>query len=209
MIRIRTRFAAAAAAGAAVVASLAAVVPTADAAPSSTTLSSTAPLAPVASVDLQRYLGDWNQVAAIPQIFQIQCARNSRATYTFVDASTIGVRNTCRTWLGFSSSVTGQAKVLDPATNAQLRVSFNGIPNFGDTSQPNYVITYVSPDYSTAIVGDPARRSGFVLSRTPDLQGITWSQIRDIVIERGYDPCAFRITPVAGGRQDRSKLCTL
>lgn len=206
MIRIRTRLAAAAAAGAAVVASLAAVAPTADAAAAQAT---TAPLAPVASVDLQRYLGDWNQVAAIPQIFQIQCARDSRATYTAVDASTIGVRNTCRTWLGFSSSVTGQAKVLDPTTNAQLRVSFNGIPNFGDTSQPNYVITYLSPDYSTAIVGDPARRSGFVLSRTPDLQGITWSQIRDIVTERGYDACRFRITPVAGGRQDRSRLCTL
>ncbi|GAA4116913.1 hypothetical protein GCM10022215_16990 [Nocardioides fonticola] len=206
MIRIRTRLAAAAAAGAAVVASLAAVAPTADAAAAQAT---TAPLAPVASVDLQRYLGDWNQVAAIPQIFQIQCARDSRATYTAVDASTIGVRNTCRTWLGFSSSVTGQATVLDPTTNAQLRVNFNGIPNFGDTSQPNYVITYLSPDYSTAIVGDPARRSGFVLSRTPDLQGITWSQIRDIVTERGYDACKFRITPVAGGRQDRSRLCTL
>lgn len=200
------RAALASSAAALMTAALVAVAPTSARAAEATPA---APLAPVASVDLQRYLGDWNQVAAIPQIFQLQCARNSRATYTAIDASTIGVRNTCRTWLGFSSSVTGKATVLDPSTNAQLRVAFNGIPNFGDTSQPNYVITYLSPDYSTAIVGDPARQSGFVLSRTPNLEGITWSQIRQIVTDRGYDACRFRVTPVAGGRQDRTKLCNL
>lgn len=204
MSRLRTRLAAAAASALAVGASLAAV--TAGPANAATT---TTPLPAVSSVDLNQYLGHWNQVAAIPQIYQIQCARNSGADYTLVDPDTIGVVNTCTTWFGTKSKVTGKADVLDPTTNAQLRVSFNGIPNFGDTTKPNYVITYLAPDYSFAIVGDPARQSGFVLSRTPQLQGITWHQVREIVEARGYDSCRFRVTPVAGGRQDRVKLCTL
>lgn len=186
----------------------------AQAAPASQAASASTPLPPVASVDLARYLGRWYQVAAIPQPYQLQCARNSTAVYTAVDADTIGVRNTCSTWLGpltdlLLGTVTGKADVLDPTTNAQLRVSFDGIPSFGDTSTPNYVITYLAPDYSFAIVGDPARQSGFVLSRTPALQGITWSQVRQIVEARGYDSCRFKVTPVAGGRQDRVRLCTL
>lgn len=161
----------------------------------------------VSSVDLARYAGQWEQVAAIPQLYQLQCARNSRATYTLIDADTVGVRNTCRTWLGTTSGVTGTAEVRDPATNASLRVSFDGVPAFDDTSKPNYVITYLAPDYSLAVVGDPARRSGFVLSRTPTLQGTTWREVRRIVEARGYDSCRFVITPVAGGRQDRTPLC--
>lgn len=166
-----------------------------------------APLPPVASVDLTRYVGEWQQVAAIPQLFQLQCARNSRAVYTVVDADTIGVTNTCTTWLGTSSGVTGTADVRDPATDAQLRVTFDGVPAFDDTTKPNYVITFLAPDYSFAVVGDPDRRSGFVLSRTPRLQGITWPQVRRIVEARGYDSCRFVVTPVAGGRQDRTPLC--
>jgi apolipoprotein D and lipocalin family protein len=201
MSRIRTRLLAALGA---VTASLALVVPLtgpAEARPAQESLTS------VSSVDLSRYVGQWEQVAAIPQIYQLQCARDNRATYTLVDADTVGVRNTCRTWLGSTSGVTGTAEVRDPATNASLRVSFDGVPAFDDTSKPNYVITYLAPDYSFAVVGDPARRSGFVLSRTPRLQGITWGEVRRIVEARGYDSCRFVVTPVAGGRQDRTPLC--
>lgn len=204
MSRMRPRLAAAAA----VLATLAAGLVAAGGAPAQAATTAEA-LQPVSSVDLSRYVGRWEQVAAIPQIYQAQCSRNSRAVYTAVDADTIGVVNTCRTPLGFDSSVKGRADVLDPATNAQLRVSFNFIPSFGDASKPNYVITYLAPDYSLAIVGDPDRRSGFVLSRTPELQGITWHQVREIVEARGYDSCRFAVTPVVGGRQDRARLCTL
>ena len=170
------------------------------------TATAAGPLAPVASVDLQRYLGRWEQVAAIPQVFQLQCARNSRAVYTAVDTDTIGVTNTCSTWLGGTSTVTGKADVLDPVTNAQLRVGFDGIPAFGDTTKPNYVITYLAPDYSWAVVGDPDRNSGFVLSRTPKLP-VTKKQLKRVIESRGYNSCLFLNTPVDGGRQDRLPLC--
>ncbi|WP_370248056.1 lipocalin family protein [Nocardioides sp.] len=206
MSRIRTALAAATALFA-VLGTAGAVEAAAPSSPAVPSNPASQPLAPVASVDLSRYLGQWEQVAAIPQLFQIQCARNSRAVYTAVDADTIGVTNTCRTWLGRTSRVTGTADVRDAATNAQLRVSFNGIPAFGDTSQPNYVITYLAPDYSWAVVGDPGRDSGFVLSRTPTLP-VSWARLRAVIEDRGYDSCRFRVTPVDSGRQDRARVCT-
>jgi apolipoprotein D and lipocalin family protein len=166
------------------------------------------PLPPVPSVDLQQYSGQWREVASIPQIYTVQCFKNSTATYRVVDASTISVVNSCRTILGTTSRVTGTAKALD-ATNASLRVSFQGVPSFGSSSTPNYVVTYLAPDYSWALVGDPDRRSGFVLSRSALLTDAQWSQVRATVEARGYDSCRFKVTRQDGGRTDRARLCTL
>jgi apolipoprotein D and lipocalin family protein len=164
------------------------------------------PLPPVPSVDLQKYAGEWREVASIPQIYTFQCFKNTTATYRVVDASTISVVNRCRTILGTSSTVNGTATALD-ATGASLRVSFQGVPSFGSASTPNYVITYLAPDYSWALVGDPDRRSGFVLSRSASLTDAQWKQVRATVEARGYDSCRFKVTRQDGGRSDRTALC--
>lgn len=165
------------------------------------------PLPPVPSVDLNRYVGVWKEVASIPQIFTLQCLSKTTATYAVVNPSTISVVNRCESLFGIPSTVTGQATVLDPATNAQLRVAFNGVPNFGTTTTPNYVITALAPDYSWAIVGDPGRSSGFVLSRSGVLTKAQWSQVRSTLTQRGYNTCSFFTTPQPGGRLFKLPLC--
>ncbi|MEH3034476.1 MAG: lipocalin family protein [Aeromicrobium erythreum] len=168
----------------------------------------TTPLPPVPSVDLQRYAGQWNELASIPQIYTAQCRKDTTAQYTVLDASTVGVKNTCTSFFGIRSTVDGTAKALDP-TNASLRVTFQGIPSFGSSSTPNYVVTALAPDYSWAIVGDPDRRSGFVLSRSTSFTDAQWKQVRAIVEARGYDSCRFVTTKTTGGRSDRTPLCRL
>lgn len=170
--------------------------------------SAPAPLPPVKKVDLERYVGTWREVASIPQIYTFQCARDTTAKYGLVDARTVSVLNTCGTWIGGSSSVKGTAKALD-ATGASLRVTFQGVPSFGSATTPNYVVTYLASDYSWALVGDPDRRSGFVLSRSGVLTDAQWKAVRTTVESRGYDSCRFRTTPQAGGRTDRTDLCRL
>lgn len=164
------------------------------------------PLPPVPSVDLQRYAGQWREVASIPQLYTLQCFRNTTAAYRVVDARTISVTDTCRTILGTTSTVRGTATALD-ATGASLRVTFQGIPSFGSSSTPNYVVTALAPDYSWALVGDPDRRSGFVLSRSASLTSAQWKQVRATVEARGYDSCRFTVTRQDGGRSDRARLC--
>jgi apolipoprotein D and lipocalin family protein len=53
------------------------------------------PLRTVASVDLQRYLGTWYEIATIPASFQKNCV-GVTTTYTLRPDGKLGVLNRCR-----------------------------------------------------------------------------------------------------------------
>ncbi|MFZ2176448.1 MAG: lipocalin family protein [Rhodococcus sp. (in: high G+C Gram-positive bacteria)] len=168
------------------------------------------PLAPIPSLDVQRYMGTWYQLAAIPQPFNLNCARDTRATYALIDPSNVSVANSCTTWTGGASGINGNARVNDPVTNAQLHVSFPSVPFQNSPDGPtNYVVTYIADDYSWALVGDPTRFSGFVLSRTPGVDDARWKDIRGVVESRGYNACLFLTSPATGGREGIQPLCTI
>lgn len=158
------------------------------------------------AVDLERYAGTWYQVAALPQPYTLQCAYDTTADYGVIDDTTISVNNSCGTVFGGRSSIEGTATVR---SHASLRVNFPGVPFQDPEGATNYRVTYLAEDYSLAIVGDPSRFSGFVLSRTPELSAETWSQVRSIIESRGWNSCTFLTVPAAGGRGDVTPLCTL
>ncbi|WP_327147064.1 lipocalin family protein [Nocardia sp. NBC_01329] len=168
------------------------------------------PLAPIETLDVQRYLGVWNQVAALPQPYNLECARDTTADYQLVDASNIRVENQCTTWTGATNRIVGNARVNDPVSRAQLHVSFPDVPLQNSLDGPtNYIVTFVADDYSWAVVGDPFRLSGFVLSRSPAVDPARWRAIRQIVADRGYDPCLLLTSPTPGGATDIRPLCTM
>ena len=158
------------------------------------------------AVDLNRYAGTWYQVAALPQPYTLQCYRDTTAEYGVINPSTISVRNSCVTPSGSESSIEGSATVR---SDASLRVNFPGVPFQNPDGPTNYRVTYLESDYSLAILGDPRRGSGFVLSRTPALSAEQWSKVREIVEDRGYNSCTFLTVPMEGGRGDIVPLCLL
>ncbi|WJZ03677.1 lipocalin family protein [Corynebacterium freiburgense] len=170
-------------------------------------LSSTGPELPEfgRTVDLDKYAGTWYQVAAIPQPYTLMCTHDTKAQYEKVDDTTISVVNSCGTPLE-PSRIDGQATVRSQAT---LRVDFNGIPFQPQNKPDNYRVTHLAEDYSLSIVGSPNRNAGFVLSRTPSLSPEQWREVRGIVEQRGWWPCAFLTTPMAGGRGDVTPLCAI
>lgn len=189
-------------------ATAAALALTALAAPAAQAQPVWSPLPPVAALDVERYLGTWNQVAAVPQPFNLECARDTQANYQLIDANNVRVQNSCRTWDGGTSGIVGNARVNDPVTRAQLHVSFPSVPFQNSPDGPtNYVVTYVAEDYSWALVGDPARFSGFVLSRSTEVTPQRWAQIKQVVAGRGYNTCFFLTSPTAGGAADIRPLC--
>lgn len=157
------------------------------------------------AVDLGRFAGTWYQVAALPQPYSLQCAHNTTAEYGVIDDSTISVRNSCGTLFGGRSGIEGTATVR---SDASLRVNFPGVPFQNPDGPVNYRVTHLEEDYSLAVVGDPNRLSGFVLSRTPDLSPEEWSRVRGIVESRGWNSCLFLTVPMDGGRGDVTPLCT-
>ncbi|MDI9917932.1 lipocalin family protein [Rhodococcus sp. IEGM 1379] len=166
------------------------------------------PLQPVQSLDVGRYVGDWYQLAAVPQPFNLMCAKDTQARYEVLDASNVSVRNTCTTWTGQQGGIVGNARVIDLVTNAQLHVSFPGVPTQeGLDGPPNYIVTYIADDYSWALVGDPLRLSGFVLSRSPVVDAAGWSEIRRVAEAQGYNACTILTSPTTEGVQDVQPLC--
>ncbi|PXW94155.1 apolipoprotein D and lipocalin family protein [Sphaerotilus hippei] len=146
------------------------------------------PLPVVASVDLERYLGIWHEVASLPNRFQSGCVADTQAEYRRVDGA-IEVRNRCRRADGQFESVTGVAKVVPDSGNAKLRVSFFR-PFYG-----NYWVLALDPDYRWALVGEPGRRFGWVLSRTPVLPAADLEAALARAAALGYDRGAFRLSP--------------
>ena len=168
------------------------------------------PLAPVPSLDLDRYLGTWNQVAAVPQPFNLICARDTQANYQMIDEFNIRVENTCTTWTGGENRIVGNARVNDTATKAQLHVSFPGVPTQESQEGPtNYIVAYIADDYSWAFVGSPNRTSGFVLKRTPDVSVEQFREIRSVVESLGYDSNFITTTPTPGGATTIQQLSTV
>ena len=156
------------------------------------------PLETVASVDLDRYLGRWFEIASYPAWFQKGCTATT-ADYSLREDGLIKVVNSCRkgTLDGKPKQSTGRAKVIDTATNAKLKVSFFR-PFWGD-----YWIIDLDPDYQWAVVGVPNRKYLWILSRTPLMDDTVYDDLLSRLPAMGYDPARLNRTPQpeTGGAQ--------
>ena len=157
------------------------------------------PLATVTQVDLDRYAGRWYEIAKIPNRFQRQCISDTTATYTRNADGTVAVVNRCRTREGRFEEARAIARVVDPRTNAKLEVSFFSLlgwrPVWGD-----YWILALGHDYDYAVIGEPSRRYGWILSRTPTLSAATRVTIDRRLRELGYGPEQFEDSPHSAER---------
>lgn len=164
--------------------------------------------APVPRLDLNRYLGTWRQLAAVPQFFNLPCARDTQANYPLDPQGNIAVRNSCITWANTVNEITGTAVVNDRETGAQLHVSFPGVPTQDSLNGPtNYIVTALGPEYSWAVVTDPSRLSGFVLAREPALDAAAWQQVRAAITAAGQNLCFYLTSPTTGGESSIVPLC--
>ena len=148
-----------------------------------------APLTTVSDVDLSRYLGKWYEIASYPAWFQKGCT-GSTADYSMLPDGRIRVVNRCfkNSLDGPLKASKGKAEVVDPKTNARLKVTFFW-PFKGD-----YWIIDLDDDYQWAVVGVPSRKYLWILSRTPTLDGALYDGILRRVIEKGYDPTRLNLT---------------
>jgi apolipoprotein D and lipocalin family protein len=117
-------------------------------------------------VDVNKYLGDWYQIAHVPLWFEgisdCACARQ-RLTATS-NAGIIGVLNTCTKDDGSTYSISGTASDDNASTNSKFTVSFEGVPFKG-----SYWIVGLDTQYRYAVVTDQGGDALYILSKTPTL----------------------------------------
>ena len=151
-----------------------------------------APPATVPSLDLNRYLGTWYEIASFPQSFQEGCVATT-ATYSLREDGDVRVFNRCRDLRldGPERTATGRARLSPHPSGARLKVSFFW-PFWGD-----YWVLELGEDYEYAVVGDPSRDYLWILSRTPTLDEATYEAIVARLTAQGYEIERLRRTPQA------------
>ena len=147
-----------------------------------------APLAneSVPALDLQRYSGQWHEIAHLPMFFQRKCVGNTTATYSPQPDGKIGVRNACDDKDGNRIASEGTARLVE-GHPGRLQVRF--APDWlawAPMVWADYWVIELDPDYTWAVVGGPSHKYLWILSRTPSMDRALFDGIRARAAQRGY-----------------------
>lgn len=163
----------------------------------------------VDKVDLNQYLGLWNELYRIPNRFQDNSSESksvcydTTAEYTELPGGGIRVRNTCKRKIdGVEKSEVAEARggVIENSANAKLTVNFTGmaILRWVGIGNGNYWILGLGAvnkqnQYSWALVGDPDRKYGWILAREKTLPAAELAKIFAIAEANGYEKARFSL----------------
>jgi apolipoprotein D and lipocalin family protein len=136
----------------------------------------------VSSVDLNRYMGVWYEIARLPNFFErkLKCVS---ATYTLRDDGKITVLNKGN-YISYplkSTSSQGVAWVPDQKSPAKLKVQF-----FWPFSG-NYWIMELDNEYRYVLVGDPSLKYLWILARDKKMDDSTYRMLLKKAVDNGYD----------------------
>jgi apolipoprotein D and lipocalin family protein len=117
---------------------------------------------PAKPVDAERlWSGRWLEIGRLPMSITDGCVAGA-SNYTVVSATRVDVRDTCDRDVpgGREVSIGGRGEILDPGTNAKLRVRY-----FGGFVTWDYWILDRADDYSWFIAADPTFDKLFIYTR--------------------------------------------
>lgn len=149
-------------------------------------------LQPIArDIDLKRFMGDWYVIGNIPTFIEKE-AYNSKESYKLEDDGT-----TIPTTFTFNKGgFDGPLKTMHPKgfvqggeTNSEWRMQF--IWPF----KSDYLITYLSSDYQTTIVGVPSRKYAWIMARTKTIPDETYDELVKELERQGHDISKLRKVP--------------
>jgi len=136
----------------------------------------------VKSLDLNRYLGTWYEIARFPHSFEKNLV-GVTATYSLRDDGKIKVLNQGykNTLDGELSVAEGKAKIADPLKPANLKVSFFWI------FYAEYNVLELDENYQYAMIGSSSDKYFWILCRTPQMDSATYEMLLEKARNRGYN----------------------
>ena len=141
-------------------------------------------------VDLNRFMGDWYVLAAIPTFLEKE-AYNAVESYRLNDDGTIATTFTFRKG-GFSGpekryNPTGY--VLDTQSNAVWGMQFVW------PIKADFRIIYLSEDYGITIIGRNKRDYVWLMGRSPVIADADYQALKRFIADQGYDINQLRQVP--------------
>lgn len=140
------------------------------------------PLETVNTLDLNRYLGSWYEIARYPHRFEKNLVA-AKADYSLRDDGRIQVVNSAlkQTLDGKPTQVKAIAWRNDENIPGALKVRFFGL------FTSDYLVFALDEDYQWALVGSNDRDFLWFLSRTPEVSDELLLQMKALAVEQGYD----------------------
>lgn len=136
--------------------------------------------APAKPVEVQRYLGQWYEIARLHNMMEDGCAASS-ADYTQAGDGKITAVEICKKATGGTKVWRAGVRILDPGVNAKLRLSF--LPFI---SKEYWVLDHAA-DYSWAIVGTEEGKYLWLFARQPNISPAEKAAIVARAKALGYD----------------------
>jgi apolipoprotein D and lipocalin family protein len=140
------------------------------------------PLAAVAHVDLQRFMGDWYVIANIPTRIEVG-AHNAVESYRLSADGTIATtfRFRAGAFDGKQKRYTPRGYVLDDGSNAVWGMQFIW------PIKADYRIAYLDQAYSRTVIARTQRDYVWIMARTPQIPEADYQQLLGFVAGLGYD----------------------
>ena len=148
------------------------------------------PLKTVDHVDIPRFMGDWYVIAVIPTFIE-KGAHNAVESYRLDPDGTIATTFTFRkgAFDGPLKSYEPRGFIVDSATNATWGMRFIW------PIKAEYLITYLTDDYSQTVVSRNKRDYVWIMARTPQIAETDYARIVEIVKAQGYDAAKLQKVP--------------
>ncbi|WEN14202.1 lipocalin family protein [Rhodanobacter sp. AS-Z3] len=145
----------------------------------------TLPNEPVPTLAMDRYAGQWHEIARLPMYFERRCLNGVTAKYVPNADGTVRVENTCMTAKG-QMSIVGMARVKEGQPGA-LEVRFApGWLSWLPLSWADYWVIEVDRDYQWAVIGSPGHKHLWILARQPRMDRALFQTLKEHSRLRGY-----------------------
>ena len=139
------------------------------------------PLQTVKNFQLDRYDGEWHEIARLPNRFEEGLVA-AKAIYGVGLDGPVSVHNKGLKEDGKTTSITGTAKVVG---DGKLEVRFKPFP--ANLFAGKYWVLWVNRSYTKAIVGSPSRKFLWLLSKNPDVVASDFIEPLQLVKAQGFD----------------------
>ena len=148
------------------------------------------PIYTVPKVDLERFMGDWYVIAAIPTFIEKQ-SFNAVETYRLDKDGSISTtfRFNKGSLDGPLKKYTPRAFVKDTDSNAVWGMQFIW------PIKAEYRIIYLSDDYSHTVIGRSKRDYVWIMARTPTIPDEDYQRIVRFIKDQGYQSDDLRKVP--------------
>jgi len=148
------------------------------------------PITTVPEVDLDRFMGDWYVLAAIPTFLEKE-AYNAVETY-----EREGERRIATTFTFRKGGFDGPEKRYEP-TGFVREGTGNAVwgMRFVWPIKAEYRVLYLDDDYRVTIIGRTARDYVWIMAREPSIPEGELERLVDFVVAEGYDGSEIRMVP--------------